>query len=266
MTYFTSWDANVFLCLVTLGISDDVVKKMVMTAKRVHEGFVEDKTRDWYCEISPSLLYKKHKLGKWHFSVLARTPNKDVISEFKLAWQWRCPEVRRDLIVRSIIFQNIQDIERLKYDFDPFNGRCRIDSDDEKPKKGRYHSSEGLWNVWSSWDYFMNRDDDWEEESEDELTMEYDNENTWDRYRRQHIADWYRNIHEGRYFLFFRENSLTGYGKRKSKDINISEKVKRFGTIHSIGPYEQMAEDLLVLDGPGLGKKGSKIDHIDDLF
>ena len=112
----------------------------------------------------------------------------------------------------------------------------------------------------------MDREDDYEEESEDELTMKYDNENTWERYRRQYVANWYKNIHEGRYFLFFRENSLTGYGRRKSKDISVSEKVKRFGSIHSIGPYEQVAEDLLVLDGPGLGKRGSKIEHIDDIF
>ena len=67
-------------------------------------------------------------------------------------------------------------------------------------------------------------------------------------------------------FALIHENCLTGYGRRKSKDISIREKVKRFGSIHNIGPYEQLAENLLTIDGPGLGKSGSKIEHIDDLF
>lgn len=261
MPYFTSWDANVFLCFLSLGLPWDLVKGMMKMVKETHENFIENETREWYCNISPSLLYKNHKLGQWHFSVLARTPNKDIISEFKLAWQWRCPEVRRDLICRMIVFEDISHIERLKYDFDPFNGRYRIDSDKDKPKKGNYHSSEGLWDVWSAWEDYHNKErvikKSFKLESNSLLLIGD---------RSKHIANWYRNIHEGRYFLFFRENSLTGYGKRKSKDIKVSEKVKRFGSIHNIGPYEQLAEDLLVLDGPGLGKKGSHIEHIDDIF
>ena len=57
------------------------------------------------------------------FFSIGQDTNKNVISEFKLAWRWRCPEIRRDLIIRMINFQNIQDIDRLKHDFDPFNGR-----------------------------------------------------------------------------------------------------------------------------------------------
>lgn len=264
MPYFTTWDVNVFLCLLTLGLPYDLVKEMTKFTKKVKEKFIEDETRDWYCSISPSLLYKKHKVGQWHFSVLAMTPNKDIISEFKLAWRWRCPEVRRDLIYRMITFQNIQDIDRLKYDFDPLNGRYRIDSDKDRPKKGRYHSSEGLWDVWSAWGEY---NDPVRLSSKDCDVCMDDICSTHPPYtRRNFIANWYNNIHEGRYFLFFKENNLTGYGRRKSKDIKLSEKVGRFGSIHSIGPYQQMAEDLLVLDGPGLGKSGSKVEHIDDLF
>ena len=261
MPYFTSWDVNVFLCFLAFDIPWYVAKDMLEISKRIHESYILETAREFHCMMSPSLLYKKHTLGRWHYSTLARIPNKDIISEFKLAWQWRCPEVRRDLIIRTINFQNIQVIERLKYDFDPFNGRYRIDSDKEKPKKGRYHSSEGLWDVWSAWGTYKNKD----RQTEEALKL-YDNGFLLTGDRKKYIANWYKNIHEGRYFLFFKENNLTGYGRRKSKDINISEKVKRFGTIHNIGPFEQMAEDLLVIDGPGLGKSGSKIEHIDDIF
>jgi len=193
--------------------------------------------------------------------VLAKIPNKDIISEFKLEWRWRCPEVRRDAIRRIIIFQDLSYIDRLKYDFDPFNGPYRIDSDKDRPKKGRYHSSEGLWNVWSSWDNYHDGLAGMRKEIFDVMIGGCSNLR-----RKQYISDWYNNIHEGRYFLFFRENTITGYGKRGSKDVSITEKVKRFGSIHNIGPYQQMAEDLLVLDGPGLCKRGSHIEHIDDLF
>ena len=253
MPYFTSWDVNVFLCFLTLGIPSDLVKCMVVKMKKIHEDYSEEKTRDWYCSLDRYKIYIK----KWH------RPN-EAIREFKLAWQWRCPEVRRDIIYRMIIFQDPEYIDRLKYEYDPFNGRYRIDSDKDRPKKGRYHSSEGLWDVWSAWCEY---NDPVRLSSKDCDVCMDDICYTHPPYtRRNFIANWYNNIHEGRYFLFFKENNLTGYGRRKSKDIKLSEKVGRFDSIHSIGPYQQMAEDLLVLDGPGLGKSGSKVEHIDDLF
>lgn len=251
MPYFTSWDINIFLCFLSLGLPSDLVPIMVKKMKRIHEDYTEEKVRDWYCSLDHHKVYSK----KFH------RPN-EAIRELKLAWQWRCPEVRRDIIYRMIIFQDPAYLDRLKYEFDPFNGRYRIDSDRDKPKKGRYHSSEGLWNVWSSWNNYHDVVTGKRKEVFDVVSGGF----IGNVRRKQHIADWYKNIHEGRYFLFFQENSLTGYGRRKSKDISISEKVKRFGSIHSIGPYEQVAEDLLVLDGPGLGKRGSKVEHIDDLF
>ena len=164
---------------------------MTKMVKYMHENFVEDKTKSGIV-IFPSLLYKKHKLGRWHYSTLRRIPNKDMISEFKLAWQWRCPEVRRDTIYRMIMFEDLSYIDRLKYDFDPFNGRYRIDSDKDKPKEGRYHSSEGLWNVWSSWDNYHNKDNQW-----DQVRIILRN-GTLKKYNYQYVANWYKNIHEGR--------------------------------------------------------------------
>ncbi len=261
MPYFTSWDVNIFLCLISLGLPWDLVKDMTKKMKRHHEKFVEDKIRDWYCEISPSLLYKTSFSNKWHFTVLAKT-NREYMDEYKLAWKWRCPEIRRDLIYRIIMFEDVSHFDRLKHDFDQLNGRYRIDSEGELHLPGRYHSSEGLWNIWSAWDNYHNI----------KLLKEHVNnvcaggKGILKVDRRRYIANWYRNIHEGRYFLFFRENNLTGYGKRKSKDIKLSEKVRRFTSIHNIGPYQQMAEDLLVIDGPGLCKIGEKIEHIEDYF
>lgn len=258
MPYFTSWDVNVFFCLITLGLPLDLAKDMTKKIKKVHEKFFEDKTRDWYCEISPSLLYKTSLPNEWCFTTLAKT-NRKYMDEFKLAWKWRCPEIRRDLISRM---NGGIEIQRLKHEFDPYNGRYRIDSEGELPLPGRYHSSEGLWDIWSAWGNYHNIEH--LKEHVDSICAGGNGILKVDR--RRFVANWYRNIHEGRYFLFFRENNLTGYGKRKSKNIKLFEKVRRFVSIYNIGPYQQMAEDLLVIDGPGLGKSGEKIEHIDDYF
>ena len=251
MPYLTSWDINVFLCFLSLGLPHGLIQEMVKKMKKVHEDYAEEKVRDWYCSLDRYKIYSKN----FH------RPS-EAIRELKLAWQWRCPEVRRDIIYRMIVFQDSDYVDRLKYEYDPFNGRYRIDSDKDKPKKGKYHSSEGLWNVWSAWDNYHDVVAGKRKEVFDVISGGF----LGNVRRKQYISDWYKNIHEGRYFLFFQENSLTGYGRRKSNDISVSEKVKRFSSIHSIGPYQQVAEDLLVLDGPSLGKSGSKIDHIDDLF
>jgi hypothetical protein len=251
MTYLTSWDINVFLCFLSLGLPSDIVQGLVEMTKRIHGRYVEDETREWYCTLDRHQVYTKKML-------LPIEP----LRELKLNWLWRCPEVRRDFIYRMIMFQNSDFVERLKYDFDPFNGPYRIDSEKDFPKKGRYHSSEGLWDVWSSWNNYHDIDklkrhvNSVINGGKDILKVD----------RKQYIANWYNNIHEGRYFLFFRENTITGFGKRGSKNIGILEKVHRFGSIHNIGPYQQLAEDFLVIDGSRLGKSGPKIEHIDDYF
>lgn len=261
MTYLTSWDINFILCLLTFDIPWSVINLMAKRAKRIHRDYILEKTREFHCEISPSMIYSDVQT-QWKFPVLAGTPNKKFIGEFKLAWRWRCPEIRKDIIVRTIIFDGIREFDRLKYDFDPFNGPYKIDSDKDRPKKGRYYSSEGLWDVSSAWGDYHNKD-----RQVEFLLKIADNGWLVTGDRNKYIANWYKNIHEGRYFLFFQENNITNFGRRKSKDIKLLEKVKRFDNIHSVGPFQQMAEDLLVIDGPGLGKKcGSKIEHIDDIF
>ena len=70
------------------------------------------------------------------------------------------------------------------------------------------------------------------------------------------------NIHEGRYFLFFKENDLSSdwdkyrYGQHPY-----------VGCISDIGQRWQVAQDLLTIDGPGIGEKSrEKVEHIDDMF
>ncbi len=50
MPYFTSWDVNVFLCLVSLGLPRDLVEDWTMKFKKVHRELVLEEARDYYLD------------------------------------------------------------------------------------------------------------------------------------------------------------------------------------------------------------------------
>ena len=50
MTYFTSWEINVFLCLITLGLPKDLVWDWVKNLKETHQRFELEKARDYHCD------------------------------------------------------------------------------------------------------------------------------------------------------------------------------------------------------------------------
>lgn len=50
MPYFTSWDANVFLCLVSLGLPGDLSKYLTKKIKREHNNLELKNARDYHCK------------------------------------------------------------------------------------------------------------------------------------------------------------------------------------------------------------------------
>lgn len=50
MTYFTSWDANLFLCLVSLGLPGDLVGIFVKKIRRVHRKFELEGSIEFHCD------------------------------------------------------------------------------------------------------------------------------------------------------------------------------------------------------------------------
>lgn len=233
MPYFTSWDANVFLCLLSV-FPEEVVRKMIKDVKNTHEEHVHNYALEYH-----------GRLGSEDWYDLQYEVNK----EFKDMWRWRCPETRRRFVV--------------KWAMDDTVGCLRIA--DPYIDKGEGTSKAGYWNSGEAWWYSINREDDYEssyESSDEELTMEYENDNTWERYRRLYVSNWYKNIHEGRYFLFFKENDLLSTWDEYRKNQNVYVKC-----ISDVGERWQVAQDLLTIDGPGIGEKvGSQVEHIDDLF
>lgn len=84
--------------------------------------------------------------------------------------------------------------------------------------------------------------------------------------RRDYVGDWYANIHEGRYFLFFKENDMVSSEFVDNFRNNENKFITSMSDIDVDGRW-QAAQDLLTIDGGGLGQKpGDHIEHIDDLF
>ena len=245
--YFTSWDANVFLCLLSV-FPEEVVRGMIKMVKETHEEFVGVETLEYWLTL-PDCRGTIGRVGKANRSWWKKRKN---LKEFTEIWKWRCPERRRNSVV--------------KWATSDWDWRCSHIWKKDPPCPGKGTSRAGYWNSGEAWYYSINREDDYEdyeENSEDELTMEYDNKNTWERYRRQYVSDWYKNIHEGRYFLFFKENDIL------SSDVYDNYKNEEHATmaISDLGDRWQTAQDLLTIDGGGLGQKpGNHIEHIDDLF
>ena len=215
MPYFTSWDANVFLCLLTI-LPLEVVRGMIKMLKKEHEHFVETEARKFHSNLSKDCCGKHDVL----------------MDEFRMAWMWKSPEIRRDFIDRWIRKSSYYDLDRLKYDCNPLNGRYRIDCDEDIPKNGRLHSSLGLWSIWETWCH-----DEMDRQKDYDLIRIIKRKNT--------ICEWYSGIHEGRYFLFFRENNIKKC-KCKLKNVfdNYRMKVLKFTSISEYAPFEQFAEDL----------------------
>lgn len=49
MTYFTSWDVNMYLCLFTLGLPHDLTLSMVRKIKKTHRDYSLEEARDYHC-------------------------------------------------------------------------------------------------------------------------------------------------------------------------------------------------------------------------
>lgn len=233
--YFTSWDANTFLCLLSV-FPEEVVRGMIKMVKKEHEEFVRLETRKFQYNLAPYLLYK----NRMHFPSCATR-------ELKAKWRWRCPEKRRESLVR--------------WTGNNWDWRYSQVWKDPCVTSGKASSRAGYWNTGEAWLYSIedrNLDTSEWEGYEEEVYFDMK-----ERERKEYVGDWYKNIHEGRYFLFFKEHDILSsaiYDKYRDDEHSVR-------SICELGDRWQVAQDLLTLDGGGLGQSpGSKIEHIDYLI
>jgi hypothetical protein len=236
----TSWDANVFLCLIGWGLPEDVVKGMLKVVKKVHEEFSLGEDIVYWISNSPTLVQVSHPtLGKMmKFYVpndndrgSSRTNNFRLrlanTIEFKREWRLRSIEERKKKVIDWNKFGNEQ--EKLRHQI-----RLKIIN------HSSLYNNNYTKNLWETWGACASR---------------------------EYVSEWYEGIHPGRFFLFYKKNKIIEERNRRFKKGPCEDRYQYPKIpIYDWGPYEQLIEDLRCIDGPGLGETGSKVEHIDDLF
>ena len=195
----TSWDANVFLCLIEWGLPEDVVKGMLKVVKKVHEDFSLGEDIVFWISNSPTLVHVSHPtLGKcMKFYIpndidtgLSRINNfrlrRANTIEFKQEWRLRSIEERQKKVIDWCKFGSEQEQnrhqKRLENSVPRVAGETRAEWIQKSSKRmGKY--TKNLWRTWeacaSSYYYVC-----------------------WDR--RVYVSQWYEGIHPGRFFLFYK--------------------------------------------------------------
>ena len=198
--------------------------------------------------------------------------------EFKAQWWWRAPEKRRQKCY------NVVNATGSMYSASTWPPQPISGMPDELLKNdvhGLYETLDdahpdavGRRAVQRQWD------DKWSREKDEEIISHSGNWRGTGAYLR---AKWYQDIHEGRYFLFFKMNEklktmiwerrnhvvVTNYDQFYPLNITWARDAPSSmnGDIMQACPEWQNASDLLTIDGHGLNHSpGKEVMHIDDMF
>ena len=133
MTYFTSWDVNAFLSLVTWGLPEDVVKGMLKITKKVHQEFTLGEALEYWNTNSPRLMVMRSETRlaehahikkldfKFQISDILEFPQtrihvfkrrNNMTREFKKEWRLRSIEDRQKKVVDWCYFGSVQEQQR----------------------------------------------------------------------------------------------------------------------------------------------------------
>ena len=267
MPYFTSWDVNTYLSLLSWGLPEDVVKRMMKMTKKVHREFTLGEAMTYWISNSPTLVkhdFPKDDFRKFkyviHDSDKVRAKHKlySLVNyltcstvKFKQEWRYRSVEERHKKVADWCYFGSGQELDRHQKRLNTVHmpmvrSKIMVKTESKLLKERK----EYVKNLWPSWEagassyYFVGSN------------------------RRDNVRKWYEGIHPGRFFLFYRENKIIqernrGIPKGPCKDGYVYPRTP----IYDWGPYEQLIEDLRCIDGAGLGEKvGRTVEHIDDMF
>lgn len=189
--------------------------------------------------------------------------------EFKTQWWWRAPERRREKCYNVVLSANT------RYgDWGPTPIMGMPDELLKNDVHGIYETLDDGWVVQRQWT------DKWSREKDRASKSPWASA-SWLGIHTIQQAKWYKDINEGRYFLFFKMNERlktmiqrrVGYcDERFCPGITNSEywefnKNVRACAVVDFGSEQQCASDLLTMDGRGLNHSlGKEVMHIDDMF
>jgi len=68
MTYFTSWDTNVFLCLLSLGLPEDLVREWIYLIRGIDKQFCLERERSFHVDrFSPVVKFRETFIKMWGY-------------------------------------------------------------------------------------------------------------------------------------------------------------------------------------------------------
>jgi hypothetical protein len=249
---------------------------MIVATKKTHEDFSLSKAFSYWVSNSPSMvrvcgilkfIHGLDVCNGWESEYRKNIwqNRRNLTIEFKQEWRLRSIEERKAKVIEWCKFGSEDDQMRHKWRLSKFyKNRGASESHSEwieKSKESKKIREKYTKNLWASWEA-------WSHCEHPPQIMSWDTIRPQPQDRRNYISKWYEGIHPGRFFLFYRENEIV-QDRNKGVPSGPCEDGYRYPRtpIFDRGPYEQLIEDLLVLDGPGIGESaGSKIEHIDDLF
>ena len=204
----------------------------------MHEDYVQEESLEYWLGLPES---------NW---IRGFSNRHRIVQEFSELWRWRSPEKRRDRVI--------------EWTGSDTRWRSSHGWVDVFEHAGKGTSRAGYWNSGGAWCYSIKDwkldTSEWDSEEEEEYF------NMKERQRKEYVGDWYANIHEGRYFLFFKENDMISRDFVDNFRNNENKFITSMSDIDVDGRW-QASQDLLTIDGGGLGQKpGNHIEHIDDLF
>ena len=151
MTYLTSWDVNVFLCLVTLGVPDDIATLWMKRIKKTHEDFSLKEAMTYWVSNSPTLVKQvppHNEFNKFKFVIedsdkirLFTLVNYLTIStvKFRQEWRMRSIEDRQKKVIDWCKFgDNLGQFQH--------QGRLRIIN------HSSHYDNNYIKNLWKSWE------------------------------------------------------------------------------------------------------------------
>ena len=261
--YFTSWDVNTFLCLISL-IPKDIVVGMIMFVKKSHEEFCLIESIDYWVSNSPTLVrvpnnlpytrdllqFRINKTIDLSQRINVWKKRRDVTIEFKKEWRYRSIEERHRKVIEWCKFGDEREQMRHQRRLKVYNPSKFYNND----------YTNNLWKCWESWWY-----------SENTKSVQFwpnGRIRSLDWSRRNYVSKWYEGIHPARFFLFYKKNKIIeernrGFRTGPCKDGYVYPQTPIFDW----GPTEQLIEDLRCIDGPGIGEPVvKKVEHIDDML
>ena len=158
MPYFTSWDANLYLCLMSLGLHHDISLSMTRRIKKVHRDYCLEEARSYYLDRKkwlPQIGSESCKLKKGRQSEIGHQVWHPDKSHDVCTWPF---DQARITFHRSFSLRVIVDIKSIPEQFWINLGRMNFEYEDAIRKIEPHDRNDYFEWAYENWYHGWNRD------------------------------------------------------------------------------------------------------------